>query len=587
MYEFAKEGGAVAALFVALLTVGLGGAVGWWLRMIITPQGIPSSPTELARSWAGWMVFGVCLTLLSRFFGKLDANSFAVWLAGGGVWVAIAYALGWTYGKFVKFKSQQGLAITEQNHAGTMQLVVRPTRIPSAGSGIDAPIRRMLFSATQADGLRIAIVDSKKLTELDIESVKEDQCKGNIYKAVITRVEPSLKAAFLNYGAERDGSLSFKDIAPLCLKGCVTSKVDIQDELKVGQQLIVQIVKEQSTVAEAALTTYVSLVGRYLVLMPYTPRGDGRHCDEESLELREIMSQLNVPATMNLIARPTSIGRTLKDLHQNLTCLLNLWAAIERAATMQTGPFLIYQESSQIIRAISDYFDPEIDEILIDSDEIYEQVRQYILHVTPGMANRVKRYHEEIPLLARFRVARATTQDENNTAALDENAIYAAIGIELETGATDKGLWFRLYAECEGDENKTKAAYIKQRAVSVISAQRTDLERAAQETQIEESQRRHDEKILQLRNSSIAKAFRYAVARGHPDDVRELLAREPDLANLRDDEYGGRTMLMIAGQKRFGEIVQLLLDGGADINATTRQGQTAKEVLQENGCWRG
>jgi hypothetical protein len=170
---------------------------------------------------------------------------------------------------------------------------------------------------------------------------------------------------------------------------------------------------------------------------------------------------------------------------------------------------------------------------------------------------------------------------------VDENAIYAAIANELKSGNTDQGLWIRLFAECDGDENKTKVAYIKQRAASFIAAKRLTLERAAEEQQIEEDQRKSLEDMHQLGKSRIAAEFLKALHQGHPDDVREMLSREPRLAHLRDDEYGGRTVLMVAGQKRYGEIVQLLLDNGADLNATTRQGQTAEEVLRENGYWHG
>ena len=169
----------------------------------------------------------------------------------------------------------------------------------------------------------------------------------------------------------------------------------------------------------------------------------------------------------------------------------------------------------------------------------------------------------------------------------DENAIYAAIAEELKSGNADPGLWTRLFAECNGDENKTKAQYIKQRAASFIAAKRLTLERAAEEQQIEEDRRKSLEDMHQLGKSRIAAEFLKALHQGHPDDVREMLSREPRLAHLRDDEYGGRTVLMVAGQKRYGEIVQLLLDNGADLNATTRQGQTAEEVLRENGYWHG
>ena len=235
-------------------------------------------------------------------------------------------------------------------------------------------MKRMLFNATQAEELRVAIVDGQKLIDLDIESAGKEQRKSNIYKGVITRIEPCLEAAFVDYGTDRHGFLPFKEVARSFFnlpEGVEVSKARIQDALKEGQELIVQVEKDERGNKGAALTTFISLAGRYLVLMPNNPRGGGvsrRIEGEDRNELRETMAQLDVPAGMSIIARTAGIGRTLEELQWDLNYLLQLWRAIESASNMQSGAFLIYQEGSLVIRAIRDYFQPDIGEILIDTD---------------------------------------------------------------------------------------------------------------------------------------------------------------------------------------------------------------------------
>ncbi len=269
-------------------------------------------------------------------------------------------------------------------------------------------MKRMLFNATQAEELRVAIVDGQKLIDLDIESANKEQRKSNIYKAVITRIEPSLEAAFVDYGAERHGFLPFKEISRNYFKpGVDPGKARIQDALSNGQELIVQVEKDERGNKGAALTTFVSLAGRYLVLMPNNPRGGGvsrRVEGEDRQELREVMDQLVVPSGTSLIARTAGIGRSLEELQWDLNYLLQLWTAIDGAAKAQSGAFLIYQESSLVIRAIRDYFHAEIGEILIDTDDIFEQAQQFMAHVMPGTVNRVKRYHDDVPLFSRFQI---------------------------------------------------------------------------------------------------------------------------------------------------------------------------------------
>jgi ribonuclease E len=269
-------------------------------------------------------------------------------------------------------------------------------------------MKRMLFNATQAEELRVAIVDGQKLIDLDIESASKEQRKSNIYKGVITRVEPSLEAAFVNYGEERHGFLPFKEISRIYFQpGVEPSKARIQDVIKEGQELIVQVEKDERGNKGAALTTFISLAGRYLVLMPNNPRGGGvsrRVEGEERNELREVMDQLEVPQGMSLIARTAAIGRNAEELQWDLNYLMQLWSAIEGAAGTQSGPFLIYLEGSLVIRAIRDYFQPDIGEILIDTDDVFEQARAFMGTVMPHNVSRVKRYRDDVPLFSRFQI---------------------------------------------------------------------------------------------------------------------------------------------------------------------------------------
>ena len=269
-------------------------------------------------------------------------------------------------------------------------------------------MKRMLFNATQAEELRVAIVDGQKLIDLDIESASKEQRKSNIYKAVITRVEPSLEACFVDYGTDRHGFLPFKEIAREYLRGDGDGgRGRPQENLKEGQELIVQVDKDERGSKGAALTTYISLAGRYLVLMPNNPRGGGvsrRIEGEDRNELRDTISQLDVPNGMSVIARTAGIGRSLEELQWDLNYLMQLWQAIDGAAKMQSGAFLIYQESSLVIRAIRDYFHPDIGELLIDTESIFEQAQQFMSHVMPANVNRVKLYKDDVPLFSRFQI---------------------------------------------------------------------------------------------------------------------------------------------------------------------------------------
>ncbi len=267
----------------------------------------------------------------------------------------------------------------------------------------------MLFNATQTEELRVAIVDGQKLIDLDIETAGKEQRKSNIYKGVITRIEPSLEAAFVDYGNERHGFLPFKEVSRSFFQNpdADPARVTIKEALREGQELIVQVDKDERGNKGAALTTFISLAVRYIVLMPNNPRGGGvsrRVEGEDRNELRDTISKLEVPPGMSIIARTAGIGRSVEELNWDLSYLMQLWNAIETAAKQQSGAYLIYQEGSLVIRAIRDYFHQEIGEILIDTEAIYEQAKQFMGHVMPLNVNRVKLYKDDVPLFSRFQI---------------------------------------------------------------------------------------------------------------------------------------------------------------------------------------
>jgi ribonuclease E len=269
-------------------------------------------------------------------------------------------------------------------------------------------MKRMLINATQTEERRLAIVDGQKLLDYEIEIDGREQRKGNIYQAIVTRVEPSLEACFVDYGEDRHGFLPFKEISKMYFAAGVSpSQARIQDAIKEGQQLLVQVEKEERGNKGAALTTFVSLAGRYVVLMPNNPRGGGvsrRIEGDDRAELKEALEQLEYPNGMSIIARTAGIGRSAPELQWDLNYLLKLWSAIDGAAKGGKGAFLIYQESSLVIRAIRDYFNADIGDILIDTDDVYEQAQQFMAHVMPEHAARVKRYRDDAPLFSRFQI---------------------------------------------------------------------------------------------------------------------------------------------------------------------------------------
>jgi ribonuclease E len=272
-------------------------------------------------------------------------------------------------------------------------------------------MKRILFNATHSEELRLAVVDGQKLLDLDIESSTYQQKKGNIYKGKITRVEPSLEAAFVDYGSERQGFLPLKEISRIYFQGyderTPMSQVRIKDVIKEGQEMIVQVDKEERGTKGAALTTFVSLAGRYLVLMPNNPRGGGisrRIEGEERAELREAMSQLKLPDDYSVIARTAGIGRSAEELQWDLDYLINLWDAIYKAAQERSAPFLIYQESNLVVRATRDYLKADIGEILVDNPEIHERMKKFIQQVAPQNADKLKLYKDETPLFSRYQI---------------------------------------------------------------------------------------------------------------------------------------------------------------------------------------
>ncbi len=272
-------------------------------------------------------------------------------------------------------------------------------------------MKRMLFNATHPEELRVAIVDGQKLLDLDIESAAYQQKKGNIYKGKITRVEASLEAAFVDYGAERQGFLPLKEISRSYFSGydnrTPMGQVRIRDVVKEGQELVVQVEKEERSSKGAALTSFVSLAGRYLVLMPNNPKGGGisrRIEGDERAELREVMAQLNVPEDYAVIIRTAGIGKSVEELQWDLDYLVHLWDAISKAASERAATFLIYQESNLVIRAIRDYLRTDIGEILIDNPEVYERAQKFMTQVMPQNLDKLKLYKDETPLFSRFQI---------------------------------------------------------------------------------------------------------------------------------------------------------------------------------------
>ena len=271
-------------------------------------------------------------------------------------------------------------------------------------------MKRILINATQKEEIRVAMVDGQQLYDLDVEIPSQEQKKSNVYKGKITRVEPSLEACFVDYGADRHGFLSFKEISRSYFTEAglkASGRPDIRTAIAEGTEVVVQIEKEERGNKGAALTTFISLAGRFLVLMPNNPRAGGvsrRIEGEDRNTIREAMSQLNIPDGMGMIVRTGGIGRSVEELQWDLDYLLQLWDAFEGAAKDRPAPFLIYQESNVIIRALRDYFRNDITEVLIDSPEVFETAKQFIEQVMPNRISKIKLYEDTVPMFNRFQI---------------------------------------------------------------------------------------------------------------------------------------------------------------------------------------
>ncbi len=271
-------------------------------------------------------------------------------------------------------------------------------------------MKRILINAVQKEEVRVAMVDGQQLYDLDVEVPSREQKKSNVYKGKITRVEPSLEACFVDYGAERHGFLPFKEVARMYFTEEAqqsSGRPDIRTAIKEGQEIVIQVEKEERGNKGAALTTFISLAGRYLVLMPNNPRAGGvsRRIEGEDRDLiREALSQLEVPNGMGLIVRTAGVGRNTEELQWDLDYLLQLWSAFEKAAAERPSPFLIYQESDVTTRALRDYFRSDITEVLIDSKEVYDEAMDFVSQVMPNSVHKIKYYDDTVPLFNRFQV---------------------------------------------------------------------------------------------------------------------------------------------------------------------------------------
>jgi ribonuclease E len=312
-------------------------------------------------------------------------------------------------------------------------------------------MKRILINAVQKEEVRVAMVDGQQLYDLDVEVPSRESKKANVYKGKITRVEPSLEACFVDYGAERHGFLSFKEISRSyfseeALKA--SGRPDIKTAVKEGQEIVVQVEKEERGNKGAALTTFISLAGRYLVLMPNNPRAGGvsRRIEGDDRNLiREALSNLEVPDGMGLIVRTAGVGRNTEELQWDLDYLLQLWDAFEKASESRPAPFLIYQESDVTTRVLRDYFRSDIAEVLIDSKEVYDRAMEFVQQVMPNSINKIKLYEDKVPLFNRFQIEnqiesayrREVTLPSGGAIVIDHTE--ALISIDINSARATKG----------------------------------------------------------------------------------------------------------------------------------------------------
>jgi len=313
-------------------------------------------------------------------------------------------------------------------------------------------MKRILFNATHAEELRVAIVDGQTLLDLDLESAVRAQRKGNIYKGTVTRVEPSLEACFISYGADRHGFLPFKEIYRGYFKNYNSktplSKTNIKDVIKEGQELIVQVEKDERGNKGAALTTFISLAGRFLVLMPNNPKGGGisrRVEGQQRNDLKRAIDSLNIPAQHAIIARTAALGRTDEELKWDYEFLIQLWNAIEDASANSKAPTLIYQESNLLVRAIRDHLNNNVQELIIDDKEIFERASRFISQVMPRNLSKLKMHEDSTPLFSRFQIehqiesafSREVTLPSGGAIVIDHTE--ALISIDVNSARATKG----------------------------------------------------------------------------------------------------------------------------------------------------
>jgi len=312
-------------------------------------------------------------------------------------------------------------------------------------------MKRILINATQSEELRVAMVNGQLLYDLDIEVPSREQKKSNISKGVITRIEPSLEAAFVNYGAERHGFLPFKEISRIYFGENAKDdqgRYNIKDAIKVDQELIVQVEKEERGNKGAALTSFISLAGRFLVAMPHNPRAGGvsrRIEGEDRDQVRKVMSELEMPKSMGVIARTAGVGRSTEEMQWDLDYLNQLWTAIEQAATDRKGPFLIYQESDIVIRALRDHYKSDVGEIIIDKQESYDRAHEFMSMVMPNAVNKLKLFDEKKPLFNRYQIENQIESAFNRTVNLPSGGAIvidhteALISIDINSARATKG----------------------------------------------------------------------------------------------------------------------------------------------------
>lgn len=311
-------------------------------------------------------------------------------------------------------------------------------------------MKRMLVNATQEEELRVAMVDGQRLFDLDIESQSREQKKANIYKGRITRIEPSLDAAFIEYGADRHGFLPLKEVSPeyFVNEPGPDGRVNIRDVIREGQDIVVQVEKEERGTKGAALTTFISLAGRFIVLMPNNPRSGGvsrRISDADRDEMREALNDVEVPEGMGVIVRTAGVGRSPEELKWDMDYLLGIWEAIKKAAVSRPAPFLIFQDSNAIIRALRDHLANDVGEILIDDEAAYEEARQFVERAMPQNLRKLRHYSDPVPLFTRYQIESQIESAFSHTVELPSGGSIvidhteALVSIDINSARATKG----------------------------------------------------------------------------------------------------------------------------------------------------